>query len=55
MPSIEQSIADRIDERGRGACFTPKAFLDLGSPEAVRIALHRLVKRGQVRRLARGL
>ena len=55
MPSVEQKIIGRIETRGRGACFTPKVFLDLGSPEAVRIALHRLVKRGLIRRLARGL
>ena len=55
MASIEHSIASRIEQRGRGACFTPKAFLDLGSPEAIRITLHRLVKRGFIRRLARGL
>ncbi len=55
MPSIEKTIASRIESRKQGACFTPNAFLDLGSPEAVRIALHRLEKRGHVRRLARGL
>ncbi|NQU74697.1 MAG: type IV toxin-antitoxin system AbiEi family antitoxin domain-containing protein [Planctomycetes bacterium] len=55
MPSIEHSIVSRIEQRGRGTCFTPKAFLDLGSSEAVRITLHRLVKRGFIRRLARGL
>lgn len=55
MPSIEKNIASRIESRKRGACFTPNVFLDLGSPEAVRIALHRLEKRGAVRRLARGL
>ena len=55
MPSIDQNIVSRIEQRGRGTCFTPKAFLDLGSSEAVRITLHRLVKRGFIRRLARGL
>ena len=55
MQSIEKSISSRIQEKGRGSCFTPKTFLDLGSPEAVRIALHRLEKRGTLRRLARGL
>jgi hypothetical protein len=55
MQSIEKSISSRIQRKGRGACFTPKAFLDLGSPEAVRIALHRLEKRGILRRIARGL
>lgn len=55
MPSIEKTISDRINAKERGSCFTPKAFLDLGSPEAVRIALHRIEKRGEIRRLARGL
>ena len=55
MPSIENRIVTRIQGKARGACFTPKAFLDLGSPEAVRIALHRMEKRGTIRRLTRGL
>ena len=55
MQSIEKSIRGRIQRKGRGACFTAKAFLDLGSPEAVRIALYRLERRGILRRLARGL
>jgi hypothetical protein len=55
MESIEKRIVSRIQRRGRGRCFTPKAFLDLGSPEAVRLALHRLEKRDAIRRLARGL
>jgi hypothetical protein len=55
MQSIENRMLARIQGKSRGACFTPKAFLDLGGPEAVRIALHRLVKRGTIRRLTRGL
>jgi hypothetical protein len=55
MQSIENRMLARIQGKSRGACFTPKAFLDLGGPEAVRIALHRLVKRGAIRRLTRGL
>lgn len=55
MQSIENRILSRIQGKARGTCFTPKAFLDLGSPEAVRIALHRLEKRGVIRRLTRGL
>ena len=55
MQSIESKIESRIRSKERGTCFTPKAFLDLGSPEAVRIALHRLEKRGTIRRLTRGL
>lgn len=55
MPSTEQRIVSRIEESGRGTCFTPNALLDLGSPEAIRITLHRLVKNTFIRRLARGL
>jgi hypothetical protein len=35
--------------------FCPGDFLDLGSRAAVDVTLHRLVKKGEVRRLARGL
>jgi hypothetical protein len=55
MQSIENMMIDRIQRKTGGSCFTPKAFLDLGSPEAVRIALHRMEKRGVIRRLTRGL
>jgi hypothetical protein len=55
MQSIENKMLARIQRKSRGKCFTPKAFLDLWGPEAVRIALHRLVKRGAIRRLTRGL
>ena len=55
MDSIEKRIRRRIRNQGKGWCFTPKAFLDIGSPEAVRLALHRLANAGAVRRLARGL
>lgn len=40
---------------GRGAVLAPSDFLDLGSRRAVDLALHRLVKKGILRRLARGL
>lgn len=35
--------------------FVPADFLDLGSREAVDIALHRLARKGTIRRLARGV
>ncbi len=35
--------------------YVPGDFLDLGSREAIDLALHRLVKNGVLRRLARGL
>lgn len=35
--------------------LVPGDFLDIGSREAVDLALHRLAKKGTIRRLARGL
>lgn len=55
MDSLEKRIHSRIQHKGKGWCFTPRAFHDIGSTGAVRIALHRLVKKREIRRLARGL
>jgi len=52
---VETSILSRIYGRGRGAVFTPRDFLDLGSRASVDVALFRLVKAGTIRQLARGL
>jgi hypothetical protein len=40
---------------GRGSVFVPSDFLAIGSRSAVDLALHRLTKRGTIRRLARGV
>lgn len=53
--SIDNKILSRIYGSKRGAMFTPSAFLDLGSRRAVDLALHRLVEKKILRRLARGL
>ena len=53
--SIEQSVTSRIYGRGRGCVFTPIDFLDIGSRRAIDLSLHRLTKRGTIRRIARGL
>lgn len=55
MSSIENKILSRIYRLKRGAIFTPSHFLDLGSRQAVDLALHRLVEKKTLRRLARGL
>jgi hypothetical protein len=55
MKTVSNKIISRIYGKGRGWCFTPKKFYDLGSPEAVRINLYRLEKKGTIRRLSRGL
>ncbi len=53
--SIDSRILARIHGWGRGAVFVPTDFLDLGSREAVDLALHRLARKGTIRRLARGV
>jgi hypothetical protein len=55
MQSIDSKILSRIYGRGKGCVVTPGDFLDMGSRQAVDLALHRLAKKGTLRRLARGL
>lgn len=50
-----QKIKNRILRAGKGAVFTPSNFLDLGTRSSVDQALSRLVKKGFIRRLLRGL
>jgi hypothetical protein len=53
--SIDFRILAAIHSRGRGSVFVPADFLDLGSREAVDIALYRMARKGTIRRLARGV
>ena len=53
--SVDSQILDRINRGGRGSVFVPSDFLDLGSREAVDLALHRFTRKGTIRRLARGV
>lgn len=53
--SIDSRILARIHGRGRGSVLVPGDFLDIGSREAVDLALHRLARKGTLRRLARGV
>lgn len=56
MPqSIDSKILSRIRAKGPGSVHVPANFLDLGSREAVDLALHRFAKNGTLRRLARGV
>ncbi|HUJ08805.1 MAG TPA: DUF6088 family protein [Verrucomicrobiae bacterium] len=55
MQDTEQAILRRIRGSGKGWCFTPTDFADLGEPPAVWTALHRLTQRSIIRRLAQGL
>src|SRR5271166_1818264 len=53
--SIDSRILARINGWGRGSVFVPGDFLDLGSREAVDLALYRFARKGTIRRLARGV
>lgn len=53
--SIEKQVLARIRGHGTGSVFVPGDFLDLGNRDGIDFALHRLVKQGVLRRLARGL
>jgi hypothetical protein len=53
--SIDSQVLAAIQGRERGSVFVPAEFLDLGSRQAIDIALHRLNRKGTIRRLARGV
>ena len=53
--SVEVLVKNRIIEHGRGWCFTPMSFLDLGNETSIRKALSHLQKQNIIRRLAQGV
>lgn len=53
--SVDSQVLARIRGRGRGSVLVPSDFLDLGTRQAVDLTLHRLVNKGTIRRLARGV
>jgi Family of unknown function (DUF6088) len=53
--SIDSQVLARIRGRGRGAVLVPGDFLDVGSRQAIDVILHRLARKGTIRRLARGV
>lgn len=55
MQSIEKQIEDMIGRTKKGALLFPEDFRQLGSSEAIRLALHRLVKKGIIKRVAQGI
>lgn len=52
---LKTTILDRMAARAPFGVWTPADFVDAGPRDAVDQALHRLVRAGQVRRIARGL
>lgn len=55
MQSIETKILEAIREAKRGKLIFPGDFSNLGSAEAIRLALHRLEKDNIIVRVARGI
>ena len=55
MNGISGQMMKRIQGKGRGSIWTPKDFLDLGTRAAVDQALRRLVQKGLLQRLDRGV
>ena len=53
--STDSQILTAIQQRGAGSVFVPSDFLAIGSRQAVDITLHRLARKGTIRRLARGV
>ncbi len=53
--SKSEQISQRIQSKGEGWVFTPSDFLDVGTPHLVGMALLRMAKKGNIRRLDRGL
>jgi len=55
MSSVQEQVLSRVRAGGSGAIFVPMDFLGLGGRAAVDQALSRLVRNGDLRRLARGV
>jgi hypothetical protein len=53
--SIDKRIFDKIVSYKRGRILFPEVFTGIGSPDAIRQSLHRLVKRQFLVRLAQGI
>jgi len=53
--SVDATVARRVQRAAAGTVFTPALFARAGNRAAVDKALQRLVERGGLRRLARGL
>ena len=53
--SIDDQVEQIIKKRKTGSILFSEDFHELNNPGAVKVALHRLVKRGDIIRLARGI
>jgi len=55
MENTEKQITEIIRRAKKETIFFTEDFRETGSAEAVKVALHRLVKRNAIQRLARGI
>ncbi|MDR3491736.1 MAG: DUF6088 family protein [Gammaproteobacteria bacterium] len=55
MKSASDSILRRIRAKQRGWVFTPKDFIDLATRNTIGTTLHRLAKKGLIRKLGHGI
>lgn len=55
MVESQNKITKRIEEMAKGTIFFPSDFVDISSTDAIRQTLSRLVKRGEIRRIAQGI
>lgn len=51
----DNSVSERIHNFEKGTIFFPSDFDDIASPEAIRQTLSRMVKRGSIMRVSRGI
>ena len=52
---MQNNVLSRIYGNGRGWSFSPGDFGDIGTRSSIDVALHRLVAKGTIRRVIRGL
>ena len=55
MKSTDILILKKINRAPKGTLLFPEYFSDCGSSGAVRLALHRLVQKGEIVRMAQGI
>lgn len=55
MLSIENEILKRVEQKKSGTVFLTEDFFDIANSNALRVALHRLVKGGILFRLVNGM
>ncbi|MBN2893838.1 MAG: type IV toxin-antitoxin system AbiEi family antitoxin domain-containing protein [Bacteroidales bacterium] len=53
--TIENKIINKIKKAGRGSLFFTEDFVTFGNQKAVNKALERLVEKGEIKRVARGI